>query len=228
MLVMGFEARSYGGFMGKTFVMASLLCAGALLAGCKQAQPAREPHRVAVQAVSALGKPVTLDLPASAVKVGGLDAPGSLRDYRLTVSLPAGVQASAAPGSLVKVRLPTVHHSATLARVERMSGGKVELLLSRQVQGLNGRQVQVNLPMDTAGLCLLPFGCMLAPMGVDPYVFMAEAGKARKVPALALSLMGDNRVLAAAPIAPGQKVVVQGLDNLLDGDDIKVLAEVAE
>jgi hypothetical protein len=129
---------------------------------------------------------------------------------------------------LVKVKLPTVHNNTVLARVERVASGKVELLLDRQVQELDGRQVQVTLPLDPAGLCLLPFGCLLAPMGTAPYVFVVEGGKARKVPAVALGLVGDDRVLVAAPIAPGQKVVVQGIDNLLDGDDVKVLAEVAQ
>jgi len=213
--------------MGKTYVMTSLLCLGVMLAGCKPAQPAREPHRVAVQAVSAPGPAVSVDLPAAVAQLGGSDAPGSLRDYRLTLDLAAAAEPAVRPGGMVKVKLPTVHNSAALARVERVASGQVVLRLDRQVQELDGRQVQVTLPLKPAGLCLLPFGCLLAPMGIDPYAFVVEEGKARKVHAVALGLVGDDQVLAAAPIAPGQVVVVQGMDNLLDGDDVKVMAEVA-
>jgi len=214
----------------RTTGLTAALALSLALAGCgKAAGTGIEVHAVAVAKVHQADKDALVALPAVAHDLRGAESSeenAGLHDYRLEAVLPEGLFSIPEKGRTLWVRLPIVHGNRVPATVEGVSTGHLELGLGGQVQALNGREVQVELPVRRDKVFILPFGCVLSPRGLDSYAFVVEQGRVLKVPVRVLDMAGDEAVLVAGPFTNGQRVVTEGLDNLLDGDAVRVLGEV--
>jgi hypothetical protein len=202
-----------------------ILCMGLALgiaaAACRPApQPAAAAQAVAVARVSALKGPQDLLLPAQARETAAPE-PGGRKDYRIDVVLPAGVHPRLQDG--VWVRLPIVRHARVKAAVQGLRDGRLELLLPDQVQELNGRGVQVELRIEAQGLHSLDFEALCSPRGLGAKVFAVREGLARSVDVTLLDLKDDGSAVVAGALRDDESVAVRGLENLLDGDRVRVL-----
>ena len=201
----------------------SLISLGFLFAvsGCTGSHTAPVPasHKVAVAEVLPLGKSLTL--PA----VGRATSTGAGNSYRIVVPVPKGAKVATQKGHSIRITLPILHHQDTQGSVVEINEKHIEILLSQQVQELNGQSVRVEIPLSGEGLFRVPFTAIYSPRGINARVFVVQGDKAEGKPAEVISLYGDTEVLIAAPLKAGDRVVVQGTDNLLSGDTVEVLAQ---
>jgi|GEM_PF-2339606 hypothetical protein len=206
-----------------SFGLCAALCA--TLASCRPAAPAAAaPYPVAVQPAQAVSGAVIVPLEGRIPDATGPGAASQRRDYRLSVALPAGARASVHRGQAVWVRLPVVRHARAQARVEAVAPGRVDLLLPGQVQALDGRVLQVELPLEPAGLVRLPFEAACSPRGLGVEVYVVRQGRAEAVSVEPLALDDGMGLLVAGGVSPGEAVIWQGQDRLLAGDRVQALA----
>jgi hypothetical protein len=149
------------------------------------------------------------------------------RSYHLSISPPNGLVLAMRAGSFVKVILPTVHHGEAMARIISISKTRIELLLTNQVQQLEGQQLKVELPFQPVHLYQIPFQAVYSPRGLTAEVFLLSADmKVRLVPVVPLQASSDGGLIVASDQLPDPLkdalVVVQGTDNLLSGDSVQI------
>ena len=209
---------SHFGVRTFAFALAACSCMGA----CRPAPAGPPPPRaVAVADADALTRPPVLLLPATAHSAVAA-SPGGSRDYRVDVDLPQGVRPRPAAGAWVL--LPIVRHNRVWAARAAAAPGRLSLSLKGQVQKLDGRGVQVELSLEPRGLFTVDFGALSSPRGLGVRVFAVRDGKARGVDVALLDVLQGGHALVAGALRPGEPVVVQGLDDLLDGDPVRTLS----
>lgn len=152
---------------------------------------------------------------------------GTPSDYRVTVEIPEGAQTTLSAGQTAAVTLPIIHHQEARGTVESTAGA-LHLVLSNQVQELNGQQVQVLVPLRAQGLFRLPFQSVYSPRGVTKRVMVVRGKSVEAVEVKVIALAGESDVIVAGSLSNGESVVVDGLDNLLPADPVEPVVEVSK
>lgn len=205
------------------------LCLPLLLSACRPEPPTPLPPKaVAAAQAEALRAPVTLLLPAAARLESGAVLGGRRRDYRLDLELPSGTRAVARPGAQLEVLLPLVRHARAGALLLASQAGHLSLRLVGQVQELAGRDLQVQVGLQPAGLFIVPLGAVQSPRGLTAEVYALREGRAHSVPVQVLQLRDDGRLLVAGALRDGESVAEDGLDGLLEGDEVRLLPKEVE
>lgn len=216
-----------------SFGFGFLVFAGVVLAGAIEANSNHQ-HPVTVQTVGANQDPFSgLVLPVTLIgrpflvrsQRGDSTAIGATSDYRVRVTLPRGTKTFAKIGQKVSVVLPILHHQKTQGVVEKIEAFQVEILLPRQVQELNGQEVRIEVPLEPDGIFWVPFASIYSPRGTKKQVFVVRNGRAEAVVVETIKLGLNSGIYVAAKLNFNDKVVVKGLDNLIAGDSVAVLAE---
>lgn len=192
-----------------------------LLLGCEAAHRpgSNPPHRVGVVAVQAFDKTTVVGLVGRVLKLEGRTA-----EYQVTVPLPKGALADVTPGQRIPITLPIIRNQQTQGVVESLQLDKLILHLSQQVQELNGQNVRAEVPIKATGIFRLPFTAIYSPRGVTKQVFVVKQERAELMPVEVISLYNNHELLISAGLSATDRVVTQGLDNLLNGDAVEVVA----
>lgn len=148
------------------------------------------------------------------------------RSFHLSIELPVGLIPAIRNGSYVKVTLPTIHQNVAIAQITSLSRNHVELILANQVQQLAGQKLKVALPFLPANLYKIPFQAIYSPRGSTSEVFILSSDmKVQLVQIVPLQISSDGNVIVSSEQLKDALVVVQGTDNLLSGDTVKVNKE---
>lgn len=154
------------------------------------------------------------------------DDTNTRRSFHLSIELPVGLVAAIRNGSYVRVSLPTVHKNVAIAQVTSLSKNRVELVLANQVQQLEGQKLKVDLPFLPVNLYKIPFQAIYSPRGTTSEVFILSSDmKVQLVQITPLQISADGSIIVSSEQLKDAIVVVQGNDNLLSGDTIKVNKE---
>lgn len=152
---------------------------------------------------------VELSLPETTVRELAVDAPVRLT-FPLSPELPeidaeiASVSAHAAvPGGLFRLTL-------RLPETEATEGGVRP-----------GLRVTAALPLDAdEGLLSVRTGAVLSRPDGTPILFVVRDGTARETP-LSMARVQSGRILARGDLTPGDRIVVSGHRELVDGDSVE-------
>lgn len=154
------------------------------------------------------------------------DDTNTRRSFHLSIELPVGLVAAIRNGSYIRVNLPTVHKNVAIAQVTSLSKNRVELVLANQVQQLEGQKLKVDLPFLPVNLYKIPFQAIYSPRGTTSEVFILSSDmKVQLVQITPLQISADGSIIVSSEQLKDAIVVVQGNDNLLSGDTVKVNKE---
>ena len=153
----------------------------------------------------------------------GRDSVAGPSDYHVTVSIPRGADPALVKGNTVRVTLPILHHRETQASVETLERGRLELLLPKQVQELSGQEVRIEIPLKAAGIYRVPFTSIYSPRGATKQLFVLQGDHVETRDIEVVAMANASEILVAGRLSPGEQIVVQGMDNLLSGDAVRVL-----
>lgn len=185
----------------------------------------RAAHYVSVEPARPLRQPMTIAAAAEVVDdtVVGASFSGS-RPYHLAIRIPDGAKPDAAVGDALRLSLPIIHNARVLAKVTAVSEFDISLLLSGQVQRLQGLEITAELPLKPVNLYLIPFQAVYSPRGITTEVFVLQGdSRVRLVPVKPLAIRDNGDLIVSSSHLAGAKVVVDGLDNLVSGDLVSVL-----
>jgi hypothetical protein len=150
----------------------------------------------------------------------------SRRSYHLSIELPHGLIPSIRVGSNVKISLPTIHKNVALAQVTSISKTHVQLILANQIQQLEGQKLKAEIPFLAVNLFKIPFQAIYSPRGTTSEVFILSSDmKVQLVKITPLQITNDGNVIISSEQLKDSLIVVQGTDNLLSGDIVKVNKE---
>lgn len=148
------------------------------------------------------------------------------RSYHLSIELPTGLIPVVKNGSYVKVSLSTIHKNVAIAQITSISKTHVQLVLTNQVQQLEGQKLKTDLPFHPVNLFKIPFQAIYSPRGSTSEVFILSSDmKVQLVQITPLQISSDGSVIVSSEQLKDALVVVQGTDNLLSGDTVKVNKE---
>jgi hypothetical protein len=184
-------------------------------------------HRVTTAKVEPVSTTVPLTLIAD-VSDSPVSPVTSLagRNYRLSILVPGGAVIDLSLGSSVPVTLPTIHHRNAQAKVSSISKTKIELMLTNQVQLLEGQRLQVTLPTKPVHLYRIPFQAIYSPRGITTEVFvLASDQRVNLVPIVPLKVLSNGNVIVSSDQLKDATIVVQGTDNLVPGDEVQVIEQ---
>lgn len=151
-------------------------------------------------------------------------SPSSLyHSYRLGIELPKSVIPDIEINQSLAVSLPVVNRSKDKALVTSLHGRKIELLLSGQVQQLEGQVLTVEVPLRRDGLFLIPPQSIYAPRGLDPQAFIVKNNIAGCVPVGVIQVLENEMVLVSSNQLKNENVICRGLNNLVAGEKVTVI-----
>lgn len=145
-------------------------------------------------------------------------------NYRLGIELPKSVIPDIQINQTLNVSLPVIHHSKDKAVITSFRGRKIELLLAGQVQQLEGQVLTIEIPLKKEGLFLVPPQSIYAPRGVDPHAFILKDNVADSVPVGVIQALENEMVLVSSNQLKNAKVICRGLNNLVVGEKVTVIA----
>ncbi len=184
-------------------------------------------HKVTIAKVEPVSTTLSLTLIADVS-----DSPDSKvtslsgRNYRLSIPIPKGTVFDLSLGTSVPVTLPTIHHQNAQAKVSSISKTKIELMLSNQVQLLEGQRLRVTLPTKPLHLYRIPFQAVYSPRGLTTEVFvLASDNRVSLVPIVPLKVLSNGNVIVSSDQLKGATIVVQGTDNLVSGDQVQIIEQ---
>jgi len=147
-------------------------------------------------------------------------------NYRLLMLVPKGTIFDLSVGSSVPVTLPTIHHRNLQAKVSSISKTKIELILTNQVQLLDGQRLRVTLPAKPVHLYRIPFQAVYSPRGLTAEVFVLSSDqRVNLVPIVPLRVLSNGNVIVSSEQLKGATIVVQGTDNLVPGDKVQIIEQ---
>ncbi len=147
--------------------------------------------------------------------------------YRLSLSLPTGVLPAVGVGSFVKVFVPTIHQSTVSAQVISMTKNRANLILSNQVQQLEGQRLKVEFPVQALNLFKIPFQSIVSPRGLKSEVFILTSDmKVSAVEVTPIQILNDGYVIVSSEDLKNKSIIIQGTDNLMSGDSVQVNKDV--
>lgn len=191
-------------------------------------QPALAAHPVSVAKAEPVSGAVHLTLTAEASDAAADDeaVPRPGRAYRLSIQLPSGVTPDLSIGSFVTVTLPTVHHNTAPAKIKSISKTRIELVLENQTQLLDGQRLKVTLPLKSVHLYQIPFQAIYSPRGLTTEVFLLSPDqRAHRIPVVPVKLLPGGKVIVSSDRLDGASIIVQGTDNLISGDAVRVVEQ---
>jgi hypothetical protein len=148
------------------------------------------------------------------------------RNYRLSIQVHKDMVFDLSPGSIVPVTLPTIHHRDAQAKVSSISKTKIELILTYQVQLLEGQRLRVTLPAKPVHLYRIPFQAVYSPRGITAEVFVLSSDqRVNLVPIFPLKVLSNGNVIVSSDQLKGATIVVQGTDNLVSGDKVQIMEQ---
>lgn len=166
------------------------------------------------------------ELSLMAEVLGTKNENNSRRSYHLSIELPSGMIPAISNGPFVKITLPTIHKNKVIAQVTSINKTHVKLILTNQVQQLEGQKLKTDLPFHPANLFKIPFQAIYSPRGSTSEVFVLSSDmKVQLVQIIPLQISSDGSVIVSSEHLKNALVVVQGTDNLLSGDTVKVNKE---
>ena len=190
-------------------------------------QLAMAEHPVQVQLPLAVKGTINLtlqsrDIEKSTDKSGGTATVS--RNYRLNLVLPQGLSANVKEGTPVRVILPVVRNREAWAKVAKMDKNNIQLVLSNQVQQLEGQNLSVEIPIQPKDLYQIPFQAVYSPRGLTTDVFVvSNDGVASLVPIHVLQIFDDGTMIVLAKQLQNARVVINGNDNLISGEKVQIL-----
>jgi hypothetical protein len=165
----------------------------------------------------------SLELTLEAEVLNKISESNGRGSYRLSLNLPVGVFPAAGVGSLVKVIVPTIHQREDSAQISSMTKNRADLVLSNQVQQLEGQKLKVNFPVKSINLFKIPFQSIVNPRGLFSEVFTLTAdNKVKAVKVTPVQILSDGDVIVSSEHLKNTVIVVQGTDNLISGDSVQV------
>ncbi|MBI2387467.1 MAG: hypothetical protein HYV14_15875 [Elusimicrobia bacterium] len=192
------------------------------------AQPALAAHPVSIAKAEPVSGAVHLTLTAEASDAAAHDeaVPRPGRAYHLSIQLPSGVTPALPIGSFVTVTLPTVHHNTAPAKIKSISKTRVELVLENQTQLLDGQRLKVTLPLKSAHLYQIPFQAVYSPRGITTEVFvLSPEQRAHRIPVVPIKVLPGGKIIVSSDRLNGASIVIQGTDNLISGDGVRVVEQ---
>lgn len=165
-------------------------------------------------------------LPLMAEVVDRISERNGRGSYRLLMKLPTGLIPSIKNGSSVNVTIPTIHQNLVTAKIISINKQNIELIISNQVQQLEGQTLKVDLPVLPNNLYKIPFQSILSPRGLSAEVFILSGDmKVRLVQVTPLHFLSDGAIVVSSEHLKNSSIVVQGTDNLLSGDSVQIYKE---
>lgn len=213
---------NYSAFNKHFFVVAllGLLISKSAIAG----------HAVSIIRAEPEVKPVHLNLIADVSNSANQKSTALTgRNYHLSVQIPKDTVLNLSLGSSVTVTLPTIHRRNALAKITSISKTKIELLLTNQVQILEGQRLTVTLPIKPVHLYRIPFQAIYSPRGLTTEVFvLSNDQRVRLIQIAPLQFLADGKIIVSSDQLNGALIVVQGTDNLIAGDQVQVVEPVKQ
>ena len=174
-------------------------------------------HYVEVERVRTVKQGIVARFSARALKDGG-------NNYLIKTSLPEKVAKSLRLGTSLFVSLPLVNSSLQKGILKSISGNSANILLENQIHDLTDQELEVQIPINSAGLYEIPFSSVYSPMGKDVFVFTVESDLLVKNQVNVIQVVNNDKILVLSDgLDIRKKVVTRGLDNVVEGD--KVLSE---
>lgn len=166
------------------------------------------------------------NLPLMAEVLQKINETNGRGSYRLLLKLPSGLIPSIKNGSFVNVTIPTIHQNLVSGQIVSINKQNIELIISNQVQQLEGQTLKVDLPVLPTNLYKIPFQSIISPRGLGAEVFLLSADmKVQLVQVTPLHILSDGAIIVSSEHLKNSSIVVQGTDNLLSGDSVQVYKE---
>lgn len=182
-------------------------------------------HAVGISPATAVSTSQKLSFSVRAFGVASSNESKSIRDYWVNVTLPDDVTPDIRVGDLVPVQLPVVRNRETRAKVVEFKNQIIRLLVSHQVQYLEGQTLTVSIPIQKTNLFFVPFQAIYSPRGGKTKVFVLDQdNKTKLVPVKVLQMMNEGTLIVSSPsLAAGVNIITHGLENLGDGEKVRVI-----
>ncbi|TGK01005.1 hypothetical protein EHO59_13890 [Leptospira semungkisensis] len=150
-------------------------------------------------------------------------SPDASTEFDLNVDVPPEILSAVALRSQVKVKLPLTNSAPVPGTI--LSKSENHLLVRFRFQGrsIDESGAEVLFPAYIKSrFFALPIKSIIGPEGKNPYVFKIHDGRAIK---LKIEPQGiyENKALVSGPLQKGDEIAVEGMENLADGEVVRVL-----
>jgi hypothetical protein len=189
---------------------------------------AQAAHFVDVRTAAAIRECLTVTLRAEVLDRTDGDSVARVRSYHLRVAIPEGTVPDVRVGSSIRVSLPVVHHAEAFAKVMSVTGGDITVLLSDQIQQLDGLRLKADLPLKPVNLYRIPFQAVYSPRGITTETFVFDGARVSLVRVAVLEIHDDGGIVVSSSHLADARVVVNGLDNLVSGDEVNLMPAAQE
>ncbi|TGK05191.1 hypothetical protein EHQ53_16225 [Leptospira langatensis] len=200
-----------------------------LIAGCKKRQPKKNQAGqfvkvIAVESVAPeKGYPTFGKIVPAFGRTKYKFSPNASTEFDLNVDVPPEILSAVPLRSEVKVKLPLTNSVPVSGIVLSKSENRLLVRFRFQGRSIDESGAEVLFPpYIKSKFFALPIGSVIGPEGKNPYVFKIQDGKAIK---LKIEPQGiyENKALVSGPFQRGDEIAVEGMENLADGEDVRVL-----
>lgn len=147
----------------------------------------------------------------------------------LLVQVPETMLDRVSPGLAVQVQLPFADNRLVPGRISSIAKAalaagrlfplKVELADEPGV--VAGLTAQLIIDLSTQGVLTVPLAAVVNPGASQPYLFIYDRGKVSQRTIAIGGIIGD-RIVVSGPLREGNKVVLSGQSQLIDGQHVEV------
>lgn len=168
--------------------------------------------------------PQSAKINLNAVVEAKLDASSSslYHSYQLGVFLPQTVMPEIQLNQNLDITLPVIRKRQDKARITNITKQKLQLVISDQLQQLEGQVLTVQIPLKREGLYLIPPQAVYSSRGFNPQVFIIRDNRAATVPIEVIQVMDSGQVLISSSQLKNSKVICNGINNLVAGESVQV------
>ncbi|MBX7059579.1 MAG: hypothetical protein K1X75_16060 [Leptospirales bacterium] len=162
---------------------------------------------------------VTVAPALAAVAEPGSPAGDGLRNYHLHLALPPALAGVIRPGESATATAPLLSRPRIPAQVLTATGSQAVLRLQFPARLIEYLTLRISFPhLSVAGVAA-PIESIYAPDGRRAWIFVLREGKLRRIGVEAVGEeLQTGRVLLVGDVRAGEKVAVERIDALLDGD----------
>lgn len=144
---------------------------------------------------------------------------GGMRNYRLRLNLPEALSRSLRVGQTAVAVAPLASRPQIPAKLSALSANEATLRLQFADRLIDYLSLKVSIPGLRVSAVSAPVQAVYAPDGERAWLFVLRDGKLKRV---GVQIVGEElqsgRVLLIGELQPGEKVTIERIDALLDGD----------
>lgn len=147
---------------------------------------------------------------------------GTGNEFRGHIALPQGMTRGLRRGEPVRIELPFVNGREATGYVRDLSDDGFSFTVQNDIHNLNRQQVRVGLSLGNLPVWGVRPSALFSPTGGDIYLLLVDkSGTIKKVGVRVMSIELPHMVVYGK-LEPDSRVVIRGLDNLLEGDRVLV------